>query len=154
MLGEDPSELPSAVRGEPTAPAASTRPVRFPCPSCDASLSVDGSSRTVECSYCHTSAYLPDDLWRRLHPVRTARRIQLLLDDGLAAQYWAAERTSTFYVGAFFSLLLVDFVAFIALIEGPLAALTILPLPLVVWLAVKGFRIHRRKRTFLPEPDD
>ncbi len=45
------------------------------CPQCSASLSITAESqRTTTCGYCNASVYLPDDLWRQLHPVRKATR--------------------------------------------------------------------------------
>lgn len=49
------------------------RPVVLSCPACAGSLKVTGiSDRTVTCQYCNSDVYLPDDLWTRLHPVKTA----------------------------------------------------------------------------------
>lgn len=45
------------------------RPIMFACMNCGAGLAVDGSTRTVACDHCQTSSYLPDSLWRQLHPV-------------------------------------------------------------------------------------
>lgn len=45
-----------------------THPVLFACMGCGGSLRVDGSSRTVRCSYCDDENFLPDALWHRLHP--------------------------------------------------------------------------------------
>jgi hypothetical protein len=48
------------------------KPVVMPCPQCDAAFHLTGASeRTVACQFCHVDVYLPDDLWRRLHPVKT-----------------------------------------------------------------------------------
>ena len=79
-VGEDPDQLPSGLDG-PRPPAAA-EPVRFPCPACGASLPVDGSKRTVGCEFCHTQAFLPDELWRRFHPVKVIRRWHLWADVG------------------------------------------------------------------------
>jgi hypothetical protein len=89
ILGEDPGILPAPYRGEVAQPASKTaaKPVRFPCPACNGSLSVDGSARTVECTYCGTSAYLPNDLWRQLHPVETKRRFYLCVDEARFEPY-------------------------------------------------------------------
>ena len=92
LLGEDPDAVPAEQKGEALQSRPAAAPVRFPCPSCDASLEVDGTARTVECTYCHQSAYLPDDLWRRLHPVSTKRRWYLLVDDGRFKTYARSSR--------------------------------------------------------------
>lgn len=78
LVGEEPSLLPGAAAT--VVPPETAKPILFPCPSCNASLPVDGSSRTVECTYCHANAYLPDDLWRKLHPVRTISRWYIHVD--------------------------------------------------------------------------
>ena len=46
-----------------------TKPVAVPCVQCGAALHIDGASRTVECEFCHTSNFLPQELWLTLHPV-------------------------------------------------------------------------------------
>jgi len=66
------SAPPGAVEVE-TPEAA--RPVVMQCPQCGGTLKVTAESeRLVPCSYCDVDVYLPDDLWRRLHPVKTANR--------------------------------------------------------------------------------
>lgn len=48
-------------------------PVFFSCPGCGGNLTITAElERTVKCEYCQASAYLPDPLWLRFHPVRTA----------------------------------------------------------------------------------
>ena len=82
LIGEDPAQLPG-MPTEMTQPKGA-RPVAFPCPACSGSLDVDGSSRAIVCKFCSTSAYLPDDLWQRLHPAMTPRRWYLI--QGAAAR--------------------------------------------------------------------
>ncbi|MBI5498970.1 MAG: hypothetical protein HY907_01915 [Deltaproteobacteria bacterium] len=77
-VGEDPDQLP-VIKDGPAPPAAAA-PVIFACPSCHAGLPVDGSSRSVKCEFCDANVYLPDDLWRRFHPVKTVRRWCLCID--------------------------------------------------------------------------
>ena len=49
-------------------------PIVMACPKCGAALSLTAESqRTTACTFCQASVYLPDDLWRSLHPVKTAR---------------------------------------------------------------------------------
>ncbi len=91
LIGEDPGQL----SGQPTAmqtPNAAS-PVFFPCPQCGGGLKVDGSNRMVACQFCGGSAYLPDDLWQRLHPAVAAARWYLLFDDAAAR---ALEKTRPF----------------------------------------------------------
>jgi hypothetical protein len=64
----------TAMPGADTKKAAAdaTHVVTLPCTQCGAPLHVTGDSeRTVPCEFCKTDVYLPDDLWRRLHPVKT-----------------------------------------------------------------------------------
>lgn len=50
-----------------------TAPIVMSCPQCSASLTITADcQRTTQCTYCKASVYLPDDLWRQLHPVRSA----------------------------------------------------------------------------------
>lgn len=49
-------------------------PVAFNCPKCGGGLVIDGKDRMVPCEYCSVTVYLPDDLWLRLHPVKTKSR--------------------------------------------------------------------------------
>jgi len=53
------------------ASAGPPRPISFACPDCGANLKVTPeSTRVLRCSYCQTDLYLPDALWRALHPVK------------------------------------------------------------------------------------
>jgi len=50
------------------------QPVVMPCPQCGGALQLAGDTeRVVKCRFCAADVYLPDDLWRRLHPVRVVR---------------------------------------------------------------------------------
>jgi DNA-directed RNA polymerase subunit RPC12/RpoP len=55
-------------------------PIVFVCPQCGGTLQVDGKDRVLKCQFCQSNIYLPDDLWRRLHPVKTVQRWYLALD--------------------------------------------------------------------------
>ncbi|MGC9367492.1 MAG: hypothetical protein ACP5FK_10705 [bacterium] len=57
-----------------------TEPVYFNCPKCGGGLEIDGSQRLVNCRFCHASAYIPDDLWLILHPVKTVSRWYIWFD--------------------------------------------------------------------------
>lgn len=49
----------------------SVKPVTFACPDCNGNLKITAEhERTVTCEYCSSDCFLPDGLWRRLHPVR------------------------------------------------------------------------------------
>lgn len=44
------------------------------CPQCGAALHLTaGSQRTTSCQFCNVDVFLPDDLWRRLHPVKVVQ---------------------------------------------------------------------------------
>lgn len=50
------------------------RPVVLTCPQCGGSLKITAQNeRTTPCSYCGVDVYLPDALWLKLHPIRTAK---------------------------------------------------------------------------------
>jgi hypothetical protein len=46
--------------------------VTMKCPECDGGLNLTGASRRISCDYCRHDLYIPDDLWRRLHPIKKA----------------------------------------------------------------------------------
>lgn len=46
-------------------------PVVMACPQCGGALKITvESDRVHECQYCQSNVYIPDPLWRRLHPVK------------------------------------------------------------------------------------
>ncbi len=48
----------------------STKPIVMSCPQCAGALSVSArSERIMECGYCNSEVYVPDAIWKRLHPV-------------------------------------------------------------------------------------
>jgi len=50
-------------------------PIAIACPKCGGGLTITSdTARTVECTYCKASVFLPDALWKRLHPVKTMLR--------------------------------------------------------------------------------
>lgn len=56
------------------AVAEAIAPVAMPCPQCSASLRITTEhERVVPCQYCRTDVFLPDEVWRRLHPVKTVQ---------------------------------------------------------------------------------
>jgi hypothetical protein len=61
--------------GTPVSPERAIRPVVMGCPQCGGSLQATPQSpRILACRYCTADVYLPDEVWRRLHPVETVRR--------------------------------------------------------------------------------
>jgi hypothetical protein len=48
-------------------------PVAMACPQCNGGLTITAEmERTIKCQYCQTDVFLPDALWKRLHPVKIA----------------------------------------------------------------------------------
>jgi len=54
--------------------------VYLSCPSCAASLEVDGKSRITGFNYCGNDVYLPDSVWRKFHPAGRKRRCFLICE--------------------------------------------------------------------------
>jgi DNA-directed RNA polymerase subunit RPC12/RpoP len=53
------------------APRDQARPISFSCPDCGATLKITmDSPRVFSCTYCKADHFLPDALWRALHPVK------------------------------------------------------------------------------------
>jgi hypothetical protein len=53
-------------------PPADVKPIAMACPQCGGGLLITAADeRVTDCRYCNTSIYLPDELWKRLHPVKT-----------------------------------------------------------------------------------
>jgi phage FluMu protein Com len=61
--------------GEKTSPKnTAMKPVIFSCLQCGGSLKITPETpRVMSCTYCGASQYLPDELWRSLHPVKKKR---------------------------------------------------------------------------------
>lgn len=68
----EPGERPADALPLPASKVAA--PVVMQCPKCNAALELTvDSRRTTTCSFCQANVYLPDELWRQLHPVETTR---------------------------------------------------------------------------------
>lgn len=64
--------------GAPDAGAApdaeAARPIALTCPQCGGGLLVTAESeRTVRCKHCSVDVFLPDPVWLKLHPAKTAK---------------------------------------------------------------------------------
>jgi len=59
-------------------PPAAASPVLFACMGCGSAMSTDGRRRVEDCGRCQAANYLPDDLWRALHPVEDAVAITVV----------------------------------------------------------------------------
>ncbi len=67
----DPDPRLAASSPVPLSPAAAPRPVALACPSCGAGLEFTADHpRITPCRFCGVDVYLPDQVWRRLHPVK------------------------------------------------------------------------------------
>ncbi|MBZ0119604.1 MAG: hypothetical protein K8H88_21615 [Sandaracinaceae bacterium] len=52
-------------------PEKAARPIAMSCPRCGGGLEITASSeRLLACRFCNADVYLPDPIWRRLHPVK------------------------------------------------------------------------------------
>jgi len=74
-------ELPRALQlfgamreGEPEDVQPDTqalKPVMMSCLNCGGGLEISrGTERITVCGYCDVELYVPDDIWRRMHPIR------------------------------------------------------------------------------------
>lgn len=53
----------------------SNQPISMSCPSCSAGLSFPcTTTRRTTCRYCGVDVFIPDALWRRLHPVKRSEK--------------------------------------------------------------------------------
>ena len=69
------------------------QPIVMPCPQCGGALQLGGEAeRVVKCHFCTADVYLPDDLWKRLHPVRVIREWFVRFEGETSAQQEAARR--------------------------------------------------------------
>ncbi len=68
------------------------RPVSMSCPQCAGGLQVTTQSkRILACNFCQAEIYLPDVLWRRLHPVKTVQRFFIAFEGLSKAQECLAD---------------------------------------------------------------
>lgn len=75
--GDDPQDALGGATLE--TPQESPDAVLMTCPGCAGSLQVTADvERLMDCKYCGSSVFIPDPIWRRLHPVRLIRRWTLL----------------------------------------------------------------------------
>jgi len=51
---------------------SAVKAIAMACPQCSGGLLVRHTDdRVITCRYCNTDLFLPDELWRRLHPAKT-----------------------------------------------------------------------------------
>ena len=77
LAESDPSILQifGAPRDRPSGAASTVEtaisPISFACPDCGANLKITvESTRVLRCAYCQADSFLPDALWRAIHPVK------------------------------------------------------------------------------------
>ena len=67
-----PGEASSIGKHALDAPAKAQRAIAMTCPQCAGALQVTAESkRMFSCKYCQAEIFMPDPLWRSLHPVKT-----------------------------------------------------------------------------------
>ncbi|MBU1240215.1 hypothetical protein KKF84_08640, partial [Myxococcota bacterium] len=102
LLCEDPAML-SRPGGEKFS-LQKAEPQAYTCPQCAGSLTVDGTTRNVECNYCNNVSFLSDEIWLRLHPVETLSRWYLWYDEKERVYDWddaqsvAVEKSGVIYM--------------------------------------------------------
>jgi hypothetical protein len=79
LVGEDESLMSQSTSG--AALPAAVKPVLMTCPSCTGNLEINGTDRMVDCKFCGSQIYLPDDLWFRLHPAKAVERWYVLVTE-------------------------------------------------------------------------
>jgi Zn finger protein HypA/HybF involved in hydrogenase expression len=72
VFGGDPEPGSEAGLALDVESERAPKPIAMTCPQCAGALMITAADeRMIECRYCTTSVFLPDELWRRLHPVKT-----------------------------------------------------------------------------------
>jgi hypothetical protein len=66
---------------------AETKPIAMACPKCGGGLTIGSdTARTIPCQYCSTSVFIPEALWKELHPVKTMLRWTLTFTGELSTE--------------------------------------------------------------------
>jgi hypothetical protein len=99
IIGENSNMFSSGEAALQTPDAA--KPILFTCPSCAGNLEIDGKERVVTCKYCQSEIYLPDELWLRMHPVKTVDRWYLVFDDTEMAKKASEKLPDWYYIPGF-----------------------------------------------------
>ncbi|HEY8091098.1 MAG TPA: hypothetical protein VIF09_24715 [Polyangiaceae bacterium] len=88
----DAGAAPGSSSGAAVVPVAAAKPVVMTCPQCGGALHVTAESqRTITCKFCNVDVFLPDDLWRRLHPVKVVQPWWVRFEGKTRRQEKAAE---------------------------------------------------------------
>lgn len=68
-------------------------PVAMTCPQCAAGLSIQhDDTRSVSCGHCGSAVFIPDEVWRRLHPGKLAREWTIVYRERLLSAEALRER--------------------------------------------------------------
>jgi hypothetical protein len=94
IYSTEPGAGPAAARGVVAeAREDAPKPVVMTCPQCGGALKITAETeRTTTCHFCRTDVYLPDDLWRRLHPAKVVRAFYVRFDGTTETQRQAARQ--------------------------------------------------------------
>ncbi len=65
--------------------------IPFKCPNCGGSMQIDGSERLLKCQFCSTESFIPDEVWQKLHPVKTKQRFYFWFDENKSTFDWDSD---------------------------------------------------------------
>lgn len=83
----------SSAQATPKQRTGGGQLVVMSCPNCSGGLKITtGSQRTTQCEFCSASVYIPDDLWRQLHPVKTTKTWEVMYRINPGALHEAAKQ--------------------------------------------------------------
>ena len=69
------------------------QPVLMACPGCGGGLTISADmERTCACRFCNAQVFIPDELWKRLHPVKVKRGWYVRFEGANLEQLNAARR--------------------------------------------------------------
>lgn len=73
--------------------SGSAKPVVMSCPQCSGALSISSENeRIMSCQYCDSEVFIPDAVWKRLHPVKTVEGWYACFQGKTGKQLQAARR--------------------------------------------------------------
>jgi hypothetical protein len=92
LLCEDFTQLPNySGPSEVLNQSAKGGLIPFICPSCGGTMQINGKERTFKCQFCSTESYIPDDVWQKMHPVKTKQRFYFWFDENSMIFDWDAD---------------------------------------------------------------
>ena len=72
IVGGDREDGGPAAGQAPEIDRDAPQPIVMTCPQCGGALRITvDEKRVTPCTFCKTDVYLPDDVWKRMHPVKT-----------------------------------------------------------------------------------